>query len=534
MFITSLYVTNWKCWKETRKFNFDRLEIINKPNGTGKTSLFEAISFGIWGKPPAGFNLNTVRNDENKTCKVEIFFELQNDNIHIIRSFPSPTIAELYVNNNLICESVRTIEKWINERLNYNLVNQLWTNDLIHSQITDPNFFIKTVLEDKLKDPIALQIEFKSRIYQTNRNINKINIDTNLPNKKDTEDKIKDLEIKLKDGTIDSSLLSSARLAQKASEINDDVELSSKEISEIINNTNKIYRIGNIEKLKENLKIELNKCESKWGLYSNSIIKKMLNDSICECALCKRPLSSDELNELKRLFENGGRSEEKILELTNNISYLEKWENKIEHFKEILSARQKINECKNWKEILSKYNSESENNWKEYKNLQDILRKINENEQNLKIIKELKSNVEDYNNKLLVLNAYIKDTNDNLTNSILQNTTDIITKINSRYKQVVCWENNFYVMVEDENLVLNLLPIQRLSNGEKTIISLAILLSVHKLFVPEIPLLFDEAFSALDRENLSVVKNIIKNHNGQIFVITHDNSWNYFGGENNE
>ena len=64
-----------------------------------------------------------------------------------------------------------------------------------------------------------------------------------------------------------------------------------------------------------------------------------------------------------------------------------------------------------------------------------------------------------------------------------------------------------------------------MSNGEKTMVALALLIAIHNLFTPDIPLLFDETFSALDHENLLQVQKFLSKQDFQIFVITHDMTW---------
>ena len=82
---------------------------------------------------------------------------------------------------------------------------------------------------------------------------------------------------------------------------------------------------------------------------------------------------------------------------------------------------------------------------------------------------------------------------------------------------------------EDGALILN--PVVKMSTGEKTIISLSLILSIHDIIVPESPLLFDESFACLDSQNLEEVKRIVRNkveEGTQIFIITHDTTWEQF------
>lgn len=50
MYIKHLEVENWKCFAGKKSFDFNKHELIKMRNGTGKTSIFEAILYAIWGK----------------------------------------------------------------------------------------------------------------------------------------------------------------------------------------------------------------------------------------------------------------------------------------------------------------------------------------------------------------------------------------------------------------------------------------------------------------------------------------------------
>ena len=151
MKINHLELTNWRCFEKKKVVNFKNHELITMENGTGKTSIFDAIGFAIWGKAPIGFNFNTVRFNDEKPCRIYIEFEMNNfnriDNYTIERIFGSANsnnnIAELKINDELICESTRNIESFMNKIINYNICSQLWSSSLINTSILDKNFFTK-------------------------------------------------------------------------------------------------------------------------------------------------------------------------------------------------------------------------------------------------------------------------------------------------------------------------------------------------------------------------------------------------------
>ena len=85
-------------------------------------------------------------------------------------------------------------------------------------------------------------------------------------------------------------------------------------------------------------------------------------------------------------------------------------------------------------------------------------------------------------------------------------------------------ENGIYkAKIWDKDFTkLSILPVQSLSNGEKTCAALALILAIRDLFMPELPLIMDESFVNLDADNLAAVKTIINNDTNQWIIVSHD------------
>ena len=49
MKITTLSLENWKCFADRLDLSFSNIEIFSFPNGSGKTSVLEALYYGLWG-----------------------------------------------------------------------------------------------------------------------------------------------------------------------------------------------------------------------------------------------------------------------------------------------------------------------------------------------------------------------------------------------------------------------------------------------------------------------------------------------------
>lgn len=533
MIIKHLEIENWKCFSSKKSFDFNKHELINMKNGSGKTSIFEAILYAIWGKAPIGFNLNTVRYDPEKPCRVFITFDLKDGmqikEASIERIFGnSAPLSELKIDGVVVCESVRTIEEYMDKIINKKITTQLWTSSLINSDITSSNFFTNSILEDILKDPLELVGAYKSKIYSHNRQINSFNekiLDANqiIQNIEDIKSKLKEKS----NGDINLAR-SSENAAKQIKLLQEKIGNSSISIDEA-REYMKLYRFKN--KIKAELKCELNKKESALSFFNQTELKKIAHYSKKhgKCVLCNNDFDENHENELLKEMLLSGRSEEKINVLQKQLKLLEYDQAIVSSILELESQKSILNKCKDYQKIIDNYNEENDKLWKEFeihnKNLAIALKQ----QEKLKEINQLKADVIGFKEKLNVLNHYIEEASAYYTNKIMEKATQYLNSINSRYKQIALYENAFHVIVENSSdFSLNLLPITRLSSGEKTMCALSLLFAIHNIIVPELPLLFDETFAALDIENLEQIQRFLSKQDTQIFIITHDKNWSEF------
>ena len=95
--------------------------------------------------------------------------------------------------------------------------------------------------------------------------------------------------------------------------------------------------------------------------------------------------------------------------------------------------------------------------------------------------------------------------------------------INTRYIDLFIENGIYKAKLWDKDFTrLAILPVQSLSNGEKTCAALALILAIRDLFMPELPLIMDESFVNLDADNLAAVKAIIRKDTNQWIVVSHD------------
>ena len=71
-------------------------------NGAGKSTMLDAISFGLFGKPHRNINKPQLVNSVNqKQCVVEVEFEVGNNHYKIVRGI-KPSVFEIYHNGNML------------------------------------------------------------------------------------------------------------------------------------------------------------------------------------------------------------------------------------------------------------------------------------------------------------------------------------------------------------------------------------------------------------------------------------------------
>jgi DNA repair exonuclease SbcCD ATPase subunit len=182
----------------------------------------------------------------------------------------------------------------------------------------------------------------------------------------------------------------------------------------------------------------------------------------------------------------------------------------------------------NYQEVIDGYNQQNEQLWDRYNLCKSLLELGIQQQERLATINELKVQMAADLEKQEMLQKYIMDASSYYTQSVTKTASEYLKQINGRYRSISLMENEFFVTVQQEDLAVNMIPILQLSSGERTMCAIALLFAIHNLMVPELPLLFDETFRALDHENLLQVQKFLRNQSAQIFVITHDQQWEEF------
>ncbi len=126
----------WKNFLSTGN-NFIEIQLDQNPttliigeNGAGKSTILDALCFGLFGKPFRGVNKPQLLNSvNNSSCLVEVEFKIGSKNIKVIRGI-KPNIFEIYVNNKMYNQdaNVRDYQKYLEQqilKLNYRSFTQV-------------------------------------------------------------------------------------------------------------------------------------------------------------------------------------------------------------------------------------------------------------------------------------------------------------------------------------------------------------------------------------------------------------------------
>jgi DNA repair exonuclease SbcCD ATPase subunit len=126
----------WKNFLSTGN-NFIEIQLDRNPttliigeNGAGKSTILDALCFGLFGKPFRGVNKPQLLNSvNNSSCLVEVEFKIGSKNIKVIRGI-KPNIFEIYVNNKMYNQdaNVRDYQKYLEQqilKLNYRSFTQV-------------------------------------------------------------------------------------------------------------------------------------------------------------------------------------------------------------------------------------------------------------------------------------------------------------------------------------------------------------------------------------------------------------------------
>ena len=522
---------------------FDRspTTLIIGENGSGKSTVLDALTFGLFGKPFRGINKSQLINTINeKGLLVEIDFSIGKKQFKIRRGV-KPNLFEIIQNGKLLDQTanVRDYQEYLEKvilKLNYKSFTQIV---VLGSSTFEPFMQLKqsdrrTIVEDLLdirifstmngilkqknselkNDMGTLEIEkglYNQKIKIQQDYIEKLNEDSDsIISQKEKE--IKQFESKRK--------LATGTLASLNSEIG---TLGKK----ILNEDSEKKKSSEYEKVQSQIELKLHNAEKELEFYENN----------STCSTCKQVID----DEFKK---------EKLIDISKKIDDkkdgLDKLQTEIDSLEKTLKEYRKIGEklVEKHKEIVviqSKIDSFGDNierTQKEINSFKDKKKVDNSQEDELKTLKEnLEECLQDYatlsEQKTIHGYAYELLRDSGIKTKIIRQYVPIINKYVNRYLNELDFLINFSI---DENFNETIQSQYRdefsyssFSEGEKMRIDLALLFTwrmVAKLknSVNTNLLILDEVFdSSLDADGtdafLKILNTLDKNTN--VFVISH-------------
>ena len=510
-------------------------------NGAGKSTMLDALAFGLFNKPFRKINKNQLINTSNeKDCVVEIEFSIGKDNWKIIRGI-KPAIFEIYKGKTLLNQesSANDQQKWLEQtvlKLNYKSFTQIVvlgsSNFVPFMQLSSQHR--REVVEDLLD----------IKVFSSMNDVAKIKI-------KEIKDDIK--EIGYKKENIEDKIESQKLFIEEVEKLKDkDIQDKKSKIATIDTDINNITSQNKIvqNKINDSTKSleELNFSEDKLKKFENLNIKleQKINGIIDEhkffkknsvCPTCTQTIEEEfRLNKIEEIENKAKEIKKGQEELTKTIEEESQLKTQFLNItKEVLQLTNEINlnnvkitqfrkQVKELESEIQRLTTQSEDRDIESAKLETYQESL-EN-----ILKDISSKKEELSNYEFI-HMLLKD--DGAKTKIIKKYLPLINHTLNKYLEMLEFSVNFTLDEEFNEKALN--PIyedfsyESFSEGEKMRIDLAILFTWREVAkiknsINTNLLILDEVFdSSLDDYGTEYFTKIIKYviEKSNVFVISH-------------
>jgi DNA repair exonuclease SbcCD ATPase subunit len=509
-------------------------------NGSGKSTMLDALCFGLFGKPFRNINKPQLLNSINqKDCIVEVEFNTSNKSYKIVRGI-KPNKFEIYQNGDLINQDAAArdyqefLEKFI-LKLNYKSFTQIVTlgsasftpfmqlsaadrraiiEDLLDIQIFST---MNTLVKERLSTNKESLFDKKHQIELTQQkyDMQKKHIDEL---KQNNENKVKeyDTEIQLHNDTVSSLLINVETLTCQTEELQ--LVVASKIDTEV--------KVKKITKLESQIESNLSKFQKDISFFQ----------SHDDCPTCRQTIANSfKEEELKSLSS-------KVTECEHGLSELEK---------KLLAEQNKLNDITEKQKLINQKQVEiatANTTINETNKLIARLHKLIDELKNSKVVTDLEEQrLKELKDSLSILQSNLKQLIEEKSYydvaSTLLKDTGIKTKIVKQYLPIINKLVNKYLASLDFFVNFNLdesfketiksrhrddFSYNNFSEGEKQRIDMALMLTwraVAKLKNSSNTnlLILDETFdSSLDANGTEELMKILHMLEGvNLFVISH-------------
>ena len=522
-------------------FTKNKTNLIVGTNGAGKSTVLDALTFSLFGKPFRKINKPQLINSVNeKDCRVEVEFSIGNTEWKVVRGI-KPALFEIWRNDTALDQSAAALDqqKWLEQnvlKMNYKSFTQiviLGSSTFVpFMQLSAANR--REVIEDLLDIKIfsSMNMVIKEKIRQSKEEVKVLELkkESLLDKVKMQQEFIEELENRGKE-SIDTNNRKISDLDKEIHQhMNENCSLE-EPLYEYIREQDKL--VGYAEKLRK-----LGNLKGKISQKVSTITKehKFFTENTV-CPTCTQ--SIEEVFRINRIND----AQSKAKELQSGYKELE------EAIKEEEERERQFNTLS--KEISKLTNGISQNNIKinglrrQIRNLESEIQVLTENLANrnsehekLESFKDnLKTTYDELASKKDTINYYdfsyslLKD--GGVKSKIIKKYLPLINQQVNRYLQMMDFYINFTLDEEFNETVQS--PIHEdfsyasFSEGEKMRIDLALLFTWREVArmknsVSTNLLIMDEVFdSSLDgfgtEEFLKIIRYVIKDAN--IFVISH-------------
>ena len=379
-------------------------------NGAGKSTMLDALCFGLFNKPFRKINRGQLVNSINeKGLKVEVCFTIGRDDYRVFRG-AKPNVFELYRNNKLVDQdaAAKDTQKYLEQsvlKLNFKSFTQvviLGSSTFVPfmqlpashrreviEDLLDINIFsnMNSLLKDRIrtaqgqsKDCVHMlslaeeKVSSQERLIESLQQVNntrqkeKLEKYTNNKNlivehqqaKVSKENELSELESQIKDVTSHKELLTSLRQSQ--SDINSELKSAAKELkffkshdecptcSQQIEPAFKNAAIGGLENKGKSLTKQFKSLTTEIA-DAVSIVEKM-EDLSTNCHNVRSQISSAE-REVVRLEMENLQLDKEMIELQTNTPNLDKEKSSLVEFEDQLKTTK--DDCSKISQTLDEY-----------------------------------------------------------------------------------------------------------------------------------------------------------------------------------
>ena len=522
-------------------FTKNKTNLIIGTNGAGKSTVLDALTFSLFGKPFRKINKPQLINSVNeKDCRVEIEFSIGKTNWKVIRGI-KPAIFEIWRNDESLNQSSASLDqqKWLEQnvlKMNYKSFTQIVIlgSSTFVPFMQLPAAHRREVIEDLLDIKIfsSMNILIKEKIREIKEDIKILNLkkESFIDKVKMQEEFIEELEHR-GNSNINANKEKIANLdVEVGNHMDENIEISNKfqllekQLEEYVGATDKIRKLGN---LKGKISQKISTITSDHKFFTENTV----------CPTCTQEIDDEfRINKIND-------AQNKAKELQSGYQELEEAIKEEEERERQFTSLSK--EIKKLTDGISQNNIKISGYRKQIKDLESEIQKIAENLENrntehdkLESFKNnLKTTYDDLVSKKDIINYYdftyslLKDSG--VKSKIIKKYLPLINQQVNRYLQMMDFYINFTLDEEFNETVQS--PVHEdfsyasFSEGEKMRIDLALLFTWREVArmknsVNTNLLIMDEVFdSSLDgfgtEEFLKIIRYEIKDAN--IFVISH-------------